>query len=63
MENQVWFLLKVLVLSAIISVLIKYGGPLLNVNGTPLVALILVLLPSIVLAIALWWRFSQRAEN
>lgn len=63
MENQIGFLLKVLVISAVISVLIKYGGPVLNINGTSLVVLIAVLLPTIVLAIALWWRFSQQAEN
>lgn len=63
MENQIGFLLKVLVLSAVISVLIKYGGPVLNINGTSLVALILVLLPTVVLAIVLWWRFNQRVKN
>jgi len=63
MNTQVNFIVKVLVLSAGISVLLKYGGPLVPVAGTSANALIAVLTPSIVLAIALWWRARQYRQD
>lgn len=56
MGTQANFILKVLILSAGISVAIKYGGSSLPVAGTALNATIAVLTPSIVVAIALLWR-------
>jgi Na+-translocating ferredoxin:NAD+ oxidoreductase RnfE subunit len=50
------FLLKILLVSAVISVTIKYLAPLLAVSPTPLNALVLVLAPTIVLTLALWQR-------
>ncbi len=55
-DTQANFLLKVLILSAGVSVLIKYGGPSLAVVATSLNALIAVVTPSLILAIALFWR-------
>jgi hypothetical protein len=55
-DTQANFLLKVLILSAGVSVLIKYGGPILAVAATSLNALIAVVTPSLILAIALVWR-------
>lgn len=56
MGTQANFILKVLILSAGISVAIKYGGSSLPVAGTALNATIAVLTPSIVVALALLWR-------
>ncbi|NJP10645.1 MAG: hypothetical protein HC866_15195 [Leptolyngbyaceae cyanobacterium RU_5_1] len=53
------FILKILVLSGLISIAIKYGGPLLPISGTPAIALIAVLSPTILMAIALGWRWQQ----
>jgi hypothetical protein len=56
MATQANFVLKVLIFSAGVSVLIKYGGPYLPVAATSANALIAVLTPSFILAIALLWR-------
>jgi hypothetical protein len=50
---------KVFVFSALVSFAIKYGAPYLPVSGTPTTALIMVLSPTILLAIALGWRSQQ----
>ncbi len=64
MHNQTKFILKVLVISAGLSVLIKYAGPALPVGATSINALILVFMPSLILAIALWWRsLSSPQQN
>lgn len=60
MENKTEFILKVFILSAVLSLIIKYVCPSLNVTAESGLALIIVLLPSIVLAIALWWRYQQQ---
>ena len=59
MNSQTVFILKVLMLSAGISVLIKYGCPVLSIPATPAIALTLVFLPTLLVAIALWWRSSM----
>ncbi len=56
MDNQTNFILKVLILSAGISVFIKYGATSLPVSATSVNALIAILAPSLILAIALSWR-------
>lgn len=56
MGTQANFILKVFLLSAGISVLIRYGGPSLPVAATSVNALIAVLTPMFILAIALVWR-------
>ena len=50
------FILKMIVLSAVISVGIKVLGPLLPLPATPAVALILVLGPPVILGGILLWR-------
>jgi glucose-6-phosphate-specific signal transduction histidine kinase len=50
------FIVKVFALSTLISVAIKYGAPYLAVSETNPIALIAVVLPSILMAIALGWR-------
>ncbi|MBE9191832.1 hypothetical protein IQ230_16035 [Gloeocapsopsis crepidinum LEGE 06123] len=61
--NQTGFIFKVLLLSTVMSVLIKYGGAYLPILPTTITALIVVLLPSIVMAIALFQRFQQHSES
>ncbi|AFZ12140.1 hypothetical protein Cri9333_1240 [Crinalium epipsammum PCC 9333] len=56
MSDQIWFILKVLIVSAVLSTLIKYGGSSLSLASTPTLVLIVVFLPSLIVAIALWWR-------
>ncbi len=63
METQLNFILKVLILSAVVSVLIKYASPSLPIAPTSLNALIGVMTPTIVLAIALWWRTQGRGAG
>ncbi len=63
MNNQTGLILKVLVFSAALSVLIKYGGPALPLGATSVNALILVLMPTLILAIALWWRSQKQAQQ
>lgn len=55
------FVLKVMVLSTVLSIAIKQGGPLLPVAATTPNALIAVWLPSGVLALILGWRLLQNA--
>ncbi|MBM0742771.1 hypothetical protein JOY44_14340 [Phormidium sp. CLA17] len=50
------FIIKVFGLSTLISVAIKYGAPYLKVSETNTTAFIVVLLPSILMAIALGLR-------
>lgn len=56
MGTQANFILKVLIFSALISVLIKYAGPALAIAPTSLNTLIAVLTPPLILAIVLFWR-------
>ena len=56
MSNQIWFILKVLLVSAVLSALIKYAAPSLSLTSTPTTVLVTVFLPSLIVAIALWWR-------
>jgi hypothetical protein len=51
--------LKVLLLSAGLSVAIKYLAPSLNIPVTSPNALIAVLLPSLLMAVLLIWRGQQ----
>ena len=63
MNNKIIFIVKVLILSAGLSLLIKYGGPYLSISSTATNALIAVLIPPIILGILLGWRFLQQVEN
>ncbi len=56
MDNQIGFILKVVLLSAILSVLIKYGGPYLNIPLTAINALLAVFFPTVVIAVLFGWR-------
>lgn len=66
MTTQAGFVLKVLILSVVLSILIKYAGPYIPIPATgamflgndPLqaIALIVVFLPTLIMAFALWRR-------
>ncbi|MGB3534690.1 MAG: hypothetical protein WBA13_14390 [Microcoleaceae cyanobacterium] len=56
MNTKFAFIAKVILLSAVGAVLIKFAGPSLPVAGNSLTALTIVLLPSIILATLLGWR-------
>jgi hypothetical protein len=58
MKNQLGFVLKVFLLSIAISFLIKYVGPI-PIAPTSSNALIIVLLPTTIMAIALLWRSKE----
>jgi hypothetical protein len=53
MDSQIGLVIKVLLLSTLISILIKYGGQFLPIEGTSINALIAILLPALVLGILL----------
>jgi hypothetical protein len=55
-------LFKLLVVSTGISVAVKYGGGYLPIAATNLTALILVLSPTILLALALGWRWQNHSD-
>lgn len=55
--KQTGFIFKVLAISAGLSILIKYGGPSLFIPPTLTNVLIVVLMPTVVMAIALGGRY------
>jgi uncharacterized YccA/Bax inhibitor family protein len=63
MENKLGLVLKVFLMSIVLSFLIKYAAPSLRIPGTDAVALIMVLLPVAIVAIALLWRFQMQRQN
>ncbi|MCC5639223.1 hypothetical protein LC593_26045 [Nostoc sp. CHAB 5844] len=63
MKNQLSFVVKLLLLSALLSGLIKYVLPSVPIPATTTNALILVLLPTMIMAIALLWRFQTQKQT
>jgi hypothetical protein len=60
MSDQAGFVLKVVLLSTVISCVIKYGGRLLTLNPTNYLVLTIVLLPSLIMAITLGRQYKQQ---
>ncbi len=60
LDTEVGITLKVLVLSILLSVVIKFAGPALSIPPTTPVALAMVLLPALLLGLALAWRGWQQ---
>jgi hypothetical protein len=56
MGTNLGFVVKVMVISALIAIAIRFGGPLLVVQATPETVLFVVLFPSVALGMALGWR-------
>jgi hypothetical protein len=59
LKNQSGFILEVLLLSTVLSFLIKYGGSTLSTSVTPTIVLAIVFMPTLVMVIALFWRSLQ----
>jgi hypothetical protein len=55
MKSQTIFIFKLLIVSAVLSVAIKFAPVAISPTATN--ALIAVLLPTIIMAIALLWRY------
>lgn len=49
MNNQLFFIIKIIFISTLLSFLIKYGGRLLPIEANNILALTVVLLPSFLL--------------
>ena len=60
MNDAFVFIVKIVILSTILSLLIKYGGQLLPIAPTVNIAIATILLPSIIVAFALTWRARQK---
>ena len=67
MENQhgyapqaMRFLLKLLLFSALLSLLIKYAAPFLWIPATATSALIMVVSPTMIMATVLLWRVPRQ---
>lgn len=56
---EIGFILKVFVFSAIISVLIKSLSPYVEINPSALLAISMVVTPSVILGVVLGRRFLQ----
>lgn len=63
MKNQFIFVSKVLLLSAGISLFIKYVAPNLSIPETATNALIIILLPNLIMATLLIWQISIRQKT
>ncbi|MEG4280323.1 hypothetical protein QUA62_23000 [Microcoleus sp. MON1_C1] len=60
MNTNTGFILKVFLISAVISLIIKYGGPIISIPSTAVIAVIAVFTPSIILAAILGLRSRQQ---
>jgi hypothetical protein len=56
---MVRFVFKVMLLSALVSIALKFGGRYLPITGTTTTVLIAVWLPSIFLAVLLLYRWQR----
>jgi hypothetical protein len=63
MKNQAGLIVKLLIYSLAISIFIKYAGPALSISDNATSAIIAILSPTVILAIALWWRFSNQKQE
>lgn len=61
MASQTLFIVKLLVVSAILSVVIKFAP--ISIPATPTNALIGVLSPTLIMAIALLSRYASRQQR
>ena len=59
MNSKLVFIFKIAIASLFLSVIIKYGGQTLPIIPTNTIALTIVLLPSIILAVILGFRYQK----
>jgi hypothetical protein len=62
MSGQIGFILKVLLVSTVLSLLVKYGGRILSIPPTPTNASIALVVPPILMALVLWWRLLRKQQ-
>ncbi len=62
MDTQLTFITKVILLSLVIALLIKYVGPFLHIPAMGLNAIISVFMPTIIMGIILIWRMNKQAN-
>ncbi|AFZ35734.1 hypothetical protein Sta7437_2185 [Stanieria cyanosphaera PCC 7437] len=63
MNNSLSFIIKVAIASTLLSVLIKYGGSQLSLTPTVSLSLIIVCLPSVILALIMGWRIIYSHQS
>ncbi len=56
MNSQVVFIVEVILVSAFLSAVVKYGGALLPLTANAMNAMLIILIPVVLVAIVLWWR-------
>ncbi len=61
--KQFGFIFELLIISTALSYLIKYGGQYLSIFVIPQNALLIVLMPSVVMAIALLLRYTLASKQ
>ena len=61
--KQFGFIFELLIISTALSYLIKYGGQYLSIFVIPQNALLIVLMPSVVMAIALLLRYTIASKQ
>ena len=61
--KQFGFIFELLIISTALSYLIKYGGQYLSMFVTPQKALLIVLMPSVVMAITLLFRYTIASKQ
>ncbi len=61
--KQFGFIFELLIISTVLSYLIKYGGQYLSIFVIPQNALLIVLMPSVVMAITLLFRYTIASKQ
>lgn len=62
MSGQVGFIVKILLISTLLSLLVKYGGKMLYIAPTSINASIAIALPPILMGLMLWWRLVRKRQ-
>lgn len=62
METQLRFIIKVFLLSMVISLLIKYSDLIITINPTARNGIIIVILPSLILGLTLIYRSKKYSK-
>jgi len=63
MNSQAGFILKVLLVSTVLSIFIKYGGESLPIGPTTGTAIAIVFFPSIAIGFLLGWQYLKGNSN
>ena len=61
MDTQTGFIIKILLFSAALSVLIKYGGRYVPIQPTNAIAIIIVISPSLIIGLILGWKYLNNS--